>query len=164
MKKYKILLTCYDFDEPMPYFDEVIGVFNSKLEAEKIMLECAIGEMENLCGILDEDGAFPELRFVPTMQDEEYNLVINAWDGPDYRPVTGYNVMSVNELLEFFNAKLRNTHGDKITVRLYSYEEDDGNIWFYYTSEKHGESDAYLTANEAYHHADDYLRGVGELW
>lgn len=162
--KYKVLLTCHDFANKPSYFDESLDTFDTETEAENYMYHSAIDELESLCGILDEDGAFPELRFVPTMQDEEYNLVINAWDGPDYRPVTCYKVMSVDELVEFFNAKLRKTHGQSVTVQIHTYEEDDGSIWFYYTSVKYGESDTYKTANEAYAAANDYLHGVGELW
>lgn len=62
------------------------------------------------------------------------------------------------------NEELRNTHGKSITVEVKSYVEDDDSIWYYYTSVKYGDSDAYETIEEAYENANDYLHGVGELW
>ena len=163
MKKYKVIYLCYDFENEPPYFDEGPLEFPSREKAEISMLHSVIDELTGLNGIM-EDGNFPERSFIATMEDEEYDVVINCWDGPDYRPVTCYKAASIPELLEFFNAKLRKTYGLNITVQLHAYEEDDGSIWFYYTSAKYGDSDAYPTASEAYHEADDYLRGVGELW
>lgn len=162
MTKYKIHMAFYDFENSEPYFDEVNGEFGSKMEAELAMLRCVLDELQSLNGIMEDD-TFPERRFIATTEDEDHDVVINAWDGPDYRPVTCYKVMPVDELVEFFNAKLRKTYGHSITVQIHAYEEDDGSIWFYYTSVKYGESDTYKTANEAYSAANDYLRGVGEL-
>lgn len=62
------------------------------------------------------------------------------------------------------NEELRNTYGKYISVEVKSYVEDDGSIWYYYTSAKYGDSDAYETIEEAYENANDYLNGVGELW
>lgn len=62
------------------------------------------------------------------------------------------------------NEELRNTYGKYITVEVKSYIEDDDSTWYYYTSAKYGDSDAYETIEEAYENADDYLNGVGELW
>lgn len=163
MARFKVIQLCYDFEDKPPYFDEGSWTHATREKAEISMLRSVIDELACLNGIM-EDGNFPERSFIATMEDEEYDVVVNAWDGPDYRPVTCYKVLSVTDLLRFFNAKLRNKYGQKITVKLHSYEEDDGSIWFYYTSAKYGDSDAYPTASEAYHEADDYLRGVGELW
>lgn len=163
MAKYKVLQVCYDFANQPPYFDELSGTFNTKTEAENSMYHCVIDELVMLNGIMEDD-TFPERRFVATKEDENYDIVVNAWDGPDYRPVTCYKVMSITELLEFFDAKLRKTFGENITVQLHAYEEDDGSIWFYYTSAKYGESDAYVTASEAYDMASNYLNGVGEIY
>lgn len=67
-------------------------------------------------------------------------------------------------MLEKYNAMLRETHGENITVQIKIYIEDDGSEWYYYTSNKYGDSDAYETVKEAYEEANSYLHGVGELW
>lgn len=163
MKKYKILQKCYDFPNDPPYYDELSVTFPTKERAEINMYRCILDELELLNGIMEGD-TFPERRFIATIECIYFDVVINAWDGPDYRPVTFYKVMEIDELVEFFNEKLRNRHGDKITVQIYSYEEDDGKICFYYTSSKYGDSDAFPTASEAYDSADEYLCGVGEIY
>ena len=66
--------------------------------------------------------------------------------------------------LEQCNKMLRDKHGEMITVQVRSYIEDDDSTWYYYTSAKYGDSDAYETLEEAYENANDYLHGVGELW
>lgn len=163
MKKHKILLTCYDFDKKEPYFDEVIGVYNSKVEAENVMFGCVLGELECLNGI-NADDTFPERRFIATTADEDYDVIINAWDGPDYRPVTGYNVMPQTELLDMLNNMLKKTHGEHITVHVKHYIDANGRTKYYYTSKKYGHSIDFDTAVTAYYEADIYLHGVGELW
>ena len=156
MEMYKVLQVLYDFENDSPYFDELSGTFDTKEKAECSMYRCVIDELECLNGI-NENDTFPERIFIATMEMEDYNVVINAWDGPDYRPVTYYKVLSIDELVEFFNAKLREKHGDTITVKIRSYEEDDGSIWFYYDTARFGESNAFETASEAYDDADIYL-------
>jgi hypothetical protein len=163
MTKHKIFLTCYDFDKKQPYFDEVAGVFRSKMEAENTMFHLAIDELACLNGIT-EDESFPERRFIATTEDEDYDLVINAWDGPDYRPVTCYNIMSEAKLLKMLNNMLRERHGKHITVKIKHYVDDDGTTKYYYTSRKYGDSIAFDMAVTAYYEANTYLNGVGELW
>ena len=163
MEKYKVLQVCYDYDNEPPYFEELSCTSTVKSEAEVCMYACVIDELECLNGI-GEDDTFPERRFIATTSGETYDVSVWAWDGPDYRPVSCYKVMTIDELVEFFNAKLRSIHGQDITVQIHSYEEDDGSIWFYYTSVKYGESDAYTTASAAYDEANTYLYGVGDLW
>ena len=67
-------------------------------------------------------------------------------------------------MINKYNEMLRKTHGKNITVQIQSYIEDDGSEWYYYTSARYGESDAYETIEEAYKEADSYLRGVREWW
>lgn len=67
-------------------------------------------------------------------------------------------------MIKKYNAMLKEVHGKNITVQIKSYIEDDGSEWFYYTSKKYGNSDAYKTIEEAYKEADIYLKGIGELW
>lgn len=93
---YKIVLSSYDFDKSESYKDEVKGVFTSKMNAEIVMLDCVFDELQSLNGILEND-AFPERRFIATREDEEHDVVINAWDGPDYRPVTCYDIVKVDK-------------------------------------------------------------------
>lgn len=72
--------------------------------------------------------------------------------------------MLVAEKLQKYNAMLREKHGETITVELKSYTEDDGSEWFYYTSARYDDSDAFEAIEEAYDDADLYLCYVGELW
>lgn len=67
-------------------------------------------------------------------------------------------------MLEKYNSMLKERYGQKITVQIKSYIEDDGSEWYYYTSRRYGDSDAYDTIEKAYEEADIYLCGVGELW
>lgn len=66
--------------------------------------------------------------------------------------------------VEQCNDKLRNDYGQNITVQIKSYIEDDGSIWYYYTSARYGDSDSFEAINEAYDDACLYLSYVGELW
>ena len=157
MEKYKVLLLCYDFANKPPCFDELSFTSDLKVDTMVCMYQCVLDELESLNGIMEND-TFPERRFIATMEDEDYDVVINCWDGPDYRPVTCYKVLSIDELLEFFNAKLRNEFGESITVKVCSYEEYDGITQFYYDTAYFGESNAYSTASEAYEMAASYLR------
>ena len=161
--KYKILLTCYDFDRNEPYLDEVIGVDSTETKARYEMMRCVIDELQDLNGIL-EDGTFPERRFIATMEDEEHDVVINAWDGPDYRPVTCYDIITQTELLKKLNGMLRERHGQHITVKIKSHTNDNGIVTYYFTSRKYGNSVDFRTAVDAYCEANIYLNGVGEIW
>ena len=163
MAKYKIVLTCYDFDKKNPYFDEVIGTYTSEIKAKYEMFHCVLDELTSLNGIMADD-TFPELRFIATTEDEHHDVVIDAWDGPDYRPVTCYDVMPQRELLAMLNEMLRANHGEHITVRVKSYVDDDGTDRYYYTSRKYGNSRAFDRATVAYAEADNYLRGVGVIY
>ena len=105
MKKYKVLQVCYDFSNNLPYYDEVSEIFDTKEQAECSMYQCVIDELEALNGI-SENGDFPERRFIATRETEDYDVVINAWDGSDYRPVTCYKVLFIDELMEVKNGAL----------------------------------------------------------
>jgi hypothetical protein len=122
-----------------------------------------LDELASLNGIMEDD-EFPERRFIATMEDEDHDVVINCWDGPDYRPVTCYDVMAQKELLEKLNEMLREHYGQRITVKVKSYVDGDGVDKYYYTSRKYGDSVAFDRATTAYTEANIYLNGVGELW
>ena len=163
MSKYKVLQVCYDFENRPPYFDELSQTHSSRDKAEIDMYKYVLDELDCLNGIMEGD-AFPERRFIATIEDKEYDVVVNAWDGPDYRPVTCYKVITVDELVEFFNAKLRDDFGEDITVKICSYEECDGSTQFYYTTTRNGDIYGFETATQAYSDAGIYLSYVGELW
>jgi hypothetical protein len=59
--------------------------------------------------------------------------------------------------LEHLNNLLQEKHGEDITVKICSYEEDDGSTKYYHTSAKYGNSNSYNTPQEAYKAADAYL-------
>lgn len=90
--KWKIVLTCYDFHKPEPYTEEMPSRYETPEKARLSMQTLVLDELASLNGI-DADGNFPECRFIATTEDEKHNIVINAWDGPDYRPVTCYDVV-----------------------------------------------------------------------
>ena len=163
-EKYKIVLTCYDFDNPKPYFDEIEGVFNTVSEAERILYFSVLDELTELNDV-NGDGQFSERRFLSQLHDEEHNIVINCWDGLDYSPVTCYDIIPYSKYLtNKYNMKLKKKHGADITVKIYSYIEDDGNVAYYYSSILYGDSDAYETVEQAYKEADIYLCGTGDLF
>lgn len=62
-----------------------------------------------------------------------------------------------------YNQKLKDEYGD-VTVEIKSYIEDDGSTYYYYTSARYGDSDAFETIEEAYSDACIYLSYAGELW
>jgi len=125
------------------------------------MLCCVIDELRSLNGILEDD-TFPELRFIATMAEEDHDVIINAWDGPDYRPVTCYDVITVEEHVQSLNRQLKKTHGEKITVEIKSYIEDDDSVNYYYSSARLGDSKSFSRAVDAWSAADDYLRGLSD--
>ena len=92
MIQYKILLTCYDFDKKEPYIDELSSRYDSVIKAENAMYVCVLDELASLNGIMEND-EFPERRFIATTEDTDHDVVINCWDGPDYRPVTCYDIV-----------------------------------------------------------------------
>ena len=63
-----------------------------------------------------------------------------------------------------YNEMLKKDYGQDITVQIKSYVEDDGSVFYYYTSARYGDSDAYATIIEAYDAACLYLSYVGDLW
>lgn len=63
-------------------------------------------------------------------------------------------------MLEKYNKMLKAEYGENITVEIKSYIEDDDSELYYYTSAKHGNSDAYETVEEAYKNVCLYLNIV----
>lgn len=159
--KYVIVMQCYDVDRKNPYPDEVEEVFDDATYARYQMLCCVLDELDSLNGIL-EDGTFPELRFIATMEDEKHDVIIQAWDGPDYRPVTCYDMVSVEDLLLALNWELKKTHGDQISVEIKACTGDDGSINYYYSSARNGDSNSFTKATAAYISADAYLKSLSE--
>lgn len=90
---YKIVLTCFEYKETNPSTKELPIVFASETEAENALLRLVIDELSELNGIT-EDGSFPERRFIAMLDNEDHDAVINCWDGPDYMPVTYYDIVS----------------------------------------------------------------------
>lgn len=93
-KQYKLVLTCYDFHKPEPYTEELPHRYETPEKAKLSMQTLVLDELVSLNGI-DANGNFPERRFIATTEDSDHDIVINAWDGPDYRPVTCYDIVEV---------------------------------------------------------------------
>lgn len=162
-EKYKIILTCYD-PNAEPYCDEIDGMFDSITEAQNAMYRCAISEADSL-NIPCEGNCKIEKMYGVTL-DEYSNPVVYVRyaNDNDITKLTNYSVVKIEQelsMLDKYNEMLRERHGKNITVEIKSYIEDDGSKWFYYTSSRYGDSDAYKTIEEAYDEADTYL---GELW
>ena len=84
--------------------------------------------------------------------------------------VTGYAIVKVKEPIDEndhvakYNAMLRDTHGDDITVEIKSRVGYDDSVRYYFVASFGESDDAWDTVEEAYEEADCYLHGVGELW
>ena len=179
---FKLRIYCNDGNDSQ-YWEDGIGQYetydkaliacfrNALDEAAELMMDADYGryfEVETDFKITDtyandqlkDVGYFPvaTVFYDHAPQDRENDCEIQI--------VTGYDIVRVenNPRLAKYNEWLRETHGHEITVELKSYIEYDNSEWFYYTSARYGDSDAYETIEEAYKEADSYLHGVGELW
>lgn len=65
-------------------------------------------------------------------------------------------------IIEYYNNKLREKHGNNISVVISKYIGDNGAIYYYYTTKNCGRSDLMRTMERAYESADEYLGHVGE--
>lgn len=178
-KKYVIVHTHWDYCDAIPYcveyarihdsFDDAMDEIKYHVEWELYCLnELDSNHPKEKVAVEDSDGNIVGYDY-PFRAD--YNgvnhCIIRFWDGDDYWNVSTYNIHELVEeenILNKYNEILKLAHGQKIAVQVKSYVEDDGSKWYYYTSTKYGDSDAYKTIEEAYKEADSYLHGVGELW
>lgn len=62
-------------------------------------------------------------------------------------------------MVEQYNKKLKERHGDEIAVQIISCHDDDDEMYYAYTT-KFGVSDIYETPEQAYEAADDYLSNI----
>ena len=62
-------------------------------------------------------------------------------------------------MVEQYNKKLRERHGNSIKVEIISCHDDDDEMYYAYTT-KFGVSDTYETPEQAYQAADDYLTNI----
>lgn len=62
-------------------------------------------------------------------------------------------------MLEQYNKKLRERHGDGIAVEILDCHDDDDHIYYVYTT-RFGVSDIYETVEQAYEMANDYLDNI----
>lgn len=67
-------------------------------------------------------------------------------------------------MIDKYNVMLKTEYGENVTVEIKSYIEDDDSVWYYYTSTRYGDSNAFESIEEAYNDACIYLSYVGELW
>lgn len=102
-------------------------------------------------------GEWLDGEFDDEMPDEVVDLLEQAY-------ALAVGSIEAKSKLDKYNSMLKEKHGANITVEIKNYIEDDNSIWYYYTSDKYGDSDAYETIEEAYKEADIYLCGVGEMW
>lgn len=82
----------------------------------------------------------------------------------DIRVVTGYDIVEVHaNMLEKYNAMLKEEFGENITVELQSFMDDDDVERFYYTTTGFGESSSFDAVEDAYADACIYLRYTAEF-
>ena len=96
---YRIVLTCWDHEEKSPFCDRVANLFDSKESAQKALRSCVKDELEALNGrdIEDIDLEYPSEfdRFKVIFDGDEFDAIIQFWDGDDYWPVTGYKIHEI---------------------------------------------------------------------
>lgn len=159
-EKYKILLTYYD-PHHKPCHDEVSVEFNSILEAQIMMLKCAIEEADSLNAGSLFDTPITKVYGVTPEGDNGVTVYVLYVGNDSATKLTGYQIVPYSDyLIQEYNNELSERYGSDITVKIKSRIEDDGSIWFYYTSARHGDSDAYETIEQAYEMANDYLTNV----
>ena len=160
IEKYKILLTCYDpYCEP--FQDEISGEFDSIMEAQNIMMKCAIEEASSLNESYMYDNPIVRVYTVVSDGDNGVTVYVNYTDNANRAMLTEYQIAPYSEYQrQIYNDKLIERYGPSITVEIKSYIEDDGSIWFYYTSNRRGDSDVYETVEQAYEMANDYLGNI----
>lgn len=94
--QYKIVKTCYEYGNPVPYMEEGHARYSTRVEAECSVYIEVIEEL-NTFNMPDENGHRPECSFSATMEDEKHDCVVLCWDGDDYMPVTCYDIVEVAE-------------------------------------------------------------------
>lgn len=107
-KLFRVVLTCWDFNEPEPYTEGLgivpLSLFEKKDEAVAAIEPCVKDELETLNGlksnnprakepIEDSEGNIVGYDYpFRSDEDEEHDSIIRFWDGDDYRNVTVYDV------------------------------------------------------------------------
>ena len=133
--KYKIRLTCYDFGNREPYYDEVDMIFDNKQDAMVTLLQCAIEEADELNNPFIWDGEQDNKRYFRIDLDTDADAVIRCWyNDEDYSPVTIYNIVEVqttkymtvvqkgmmiilrNEFEAYSDIEARNIHCENLKV------------------------------------------------
>lgn len=94
MEAYQIILTCWNYGNPIPYTETENSFFTDEKEARIEMLTLITEEINNLYHPL-EDGTMPERYFDVSLVDEKFDAVIRCWDGEDYNYITGYKIVTV---------------------------------------------------------------------
>jgi hypothetical protein len=97
-EKYKILLTCYDpYCEP--FYDEITGEFASILEAQNVMMRCAIEEADSLnMSFMSE---YPLRKVYGVIPDGDNSIMVYVFYVGDEEPtpLTEYNIMPYSEYI-----------------------------------------------------------------
>lgn len=94
-KFYKIVMTCYDYNDIPPYEDEVETVYESKEDADKALLQCVDDEVNGL----NDGDAEGEFCANFDYQYEPHDAVVEFWEGEptendcSFRPVTTYDIV-----------------------------------------------------------------------
>ena len=160
---YRVKRLCFNSNGDLPCEDNPAETFDMFEEAWNFAETLANQEKKYLNSDCDEGISFG----IP--MDDKYekkeSIRIEYYYNPDgddtgnTEIVTKYFVCSDN-ILEKYNSMLKEMYGQNITVQIKSYIEDDGNTWFYFTSVRYGDSDAYASIEEAYKQADMYLKSL----
>lgn len=94
MDAYQIILTCWNYGDPIPYTATNNTIFTDEKDARIEMLTLITEELNELNRPLD-DGTRPERYFDISLVDEKFDAVIRCWDGDSYDYVTGYKIVPI---------------------------------------------------------------------
>lgn len=97
---YRIVLTCYDHKNPVPYADSVDALLDTERDAGIVMRLQVKDELETLNdkSITDIENC-EDLPFRADF-DGDNDAIVRFWDGDDYQIVTIYNLYPVQEYLK----------------------------------------------------------------
>ena len=92
MNKERVVLTCWDYTNPVPYADKILVHYDSKEAAEAAVKKAVKDELAELNEGREKPYPFRE------DEDGDHTNIIRFWDGDDYMCVTAYDIHTIAEL------------------------------------------------------------------
>lgn len=107
-KKYRVVMTCWDPDNPKPYADDFSGIELSLFSTQELAQQSIETAIENELNCLNELETDNPRKKEPVYDSDsrivcydypfrgdlygEHDGIVRFWDGDDYQPVTAYNI------------------------------------------------------------------------